>query len=501
MLEGLEISEIKLSELERTSRIDSEFYKKENLAIQFLLKNTKSLPLTEYVTVSDGNHMSISDNFSETGVPYDRGQDIHDFFIENANPICIPKSIFDLGTMQRSHLKKHDVLMSIVGTIGEISIVTTDANATCSCKLAILRPKKNVSAEVIALYLQSKYGQNQIRKFIRGAVQMGFILEDINQIFVPAFSKDFQSKIETLVKSAHAKLEKSKSLYAQAENLLLCELGMSGENLSEFSKPCGGANVSIKRFSDVFQSGRLDSEYYQKKYDLIEEKISHLETLKISEIGKLNDKNFSPEENAEYKYIELADIGTQGEISSCTLAKGSELPTRARRIVHKGDVLVSSIEGSLQSCAIVPSEFDGALCSTGFYVIEPKTMNAETLLILLKSENIQLLLKKGCSGTILTNISKEEFLKIRIPVLSTEIQSKIASLVRSSFSCRAESRQLLQNAKTLVEQEIEKQGEEIDEKKVAQINAVYDKVSEKEQISMSRSSMRSMWEAVKDDTW
>ena len=42
---------------------------------------------------------------------------------------------------------------------------------------------------------------------------------------------------------------------------------------------------------------------------------------------------------------------------------------------------------------------------------------------------------------------------------------------------------------------------EIDEKKVAQINAVYDKVSEKEQISMSRSSMRSMWEAVKDDTW
>lgn len=456
MLEGLEVSEIKLSELERTSRIDSEFYKKENLAIQFLLKNTKSLPLTEYVTVSDGNHMSISDNFSETGVPYYRGQDIHDFFIENANPICIPKSIFDLGTMQRSHLKKHDVLMSIVGTIGEISIVTTDANATCSCKLAILRPKKNVSSEIIALYLQSKYGQNQIRKFIRGAVQMGFILEDINQIFVPAFSKDFQSKIESLVKSAHERLEESKSLYAQAENLLLCELGVS--NPPENSDSCGNANVSIKRFSDVFKSGRLDSEYYQKKYDLIEEKISHLETLQISEIGKLNDKNFSPKENAEYKYIELADIGGQGEISSCTVAKGSALPTRARRIVHKGDVLVSSIEGSLQSCAIVPAEFDGALCSTGFYVIEPETMNAETLLILLKSENIQLLLKKGCSGTILTNISKEEFLKIRIPVLPPEIQSKIASLVQSSFVCRTESRQLLQNAKTLVEQEIEKQG-------------------------------------------
>jgi len=373
--------------------------------------------------------------------------------------------------------------------------------ANCDRHVGIIRIKKDYSPYVLSTFLLSKYGRLQTMRESTGNVQLNLFIYKLKELLIPAFSKDFQSKIGSLVKSAHAKLEESKSLYAQAENLLLRELGMSNENPSENSSSCGGANVSIKRFSDVSKTGRLDSEYYQKKYDLIEEKNSNFETLQISEIGKLNDKNFSPEETAEYKYIELADIGRHGEISSCTIAKGSELPTRARRIVHKGDVLVSSIEGSLQSCAIVSAEFDGALCSTGFYVIEPKTMNAETLLILLKSENIQLLLKKGCSGTILTNISKDEFLKIRIPVLSSEIQSKIASLVQSSFACRTESRQLLQNAKTLVEQEIEKQGEEIDEKKVAQINAVYDKVSEKEQISMSRSSMRSMWEAVKDDTW
>ncbi len=499
MLEGLEISEIKLSMLNEELRIDAEYFSKQNISGIKRLSDFGTIKINDIAEVTDGIHTSID---------YDENSRIN--LISAGSP---KENVFDLSrnvfisekahkANPRTALRKNDVIISTVGTIGNCAVVDESIlPANCDRHVGIIRIKKDYSPYVLSTFLLSKYGRLQTMRESTGNVQLNLFIYKLKELLIPAFSKDFQSKIETLVKSAHAKLEKSKSLYAQAENLLLCELGMSGENLSEFSKPCGGANVSIKRFSDVFQSGRLDSEYYQKKYDLIEEKISHLETLKISETGKLKDKNFSPEENAEYKYIELADIGNQGEISSCTLAKGSELPTRARRIVHKGDVLVSSIEGSLQSCAIVPSEFDGALCSTGFYVIEPETMNAETLLILLKSENIQLLLKKGCSGTILTNISKEEFLKNRIPFLPPEIQSKIASLVQSSFVCRAESRQLLQNAKTLVEQEIEKQGEEIDEKKVAQINAVYDKVSEKEQISMSRSSMRSMWEAVKDDTW
>jgi hypothetical protein len=33
--------------------------------------------------------MSISEKFIDVGVPYYRGQDIHSFFIEGANPICI----------------------------------------------------------------------------------------------------------------------------------------------------------------------------------------------------------------------------------------------------------------------------------------------------------------------------------------------------------------------------------------------------------------------------
>jgi Type I restriction modification DNA specificity domain len=276
-LEGLEISEVRLSKLERTLRIDTEFYTKENLLIEDFIKKNKYSKLTDLVKVSDGNHMSISEKFIDSGVPYYRGQDIHSFFIEGANPNCIDIDTFNLPVMKRSHLKKGDVLLSIVGTIGKLGLVTTDNKATCSCKLAILRPSK-VIAEFLSVFLASKYGQNQIQKFKRGAVQMGLILEDFDQLLIPYFDDTFQSQIETLVKNAHSKLEQSKSTYSQAETLLLETLG-----LADFSPST--KKVNIKSFKDSFAAtGRLDAEYFHPAKESAQEFLDKLRGKTVGEM-------------------------------------------------------------------------------------------------------------------------------------------------------------------------------------------------------------------------
>ena len=270
-MEGLEVSEVLLSELERSSRIDAEFYAKENLAFLSKLEKFTIQSITNFVRVSDGNHMSISESFSEMGIPYYRGQDIHHNFIENSSPICINEATYSLPVMSRSHLKKGDILLSIVGTIGGLSLVTTNNKATCSCKLAILRPKKGVNPNTIFIFLKSKYGQNQIKKFTRGAVQMGLILEDMDQIKIPNFSSALQNKIEALVSSAFEKLQKSKEAYQTAQNLLLEHL-----DLKDFNPPT--QTVNIKSFTDSFgTSGRLDAEFYQEKYDVLIQKMKSQE--------------------------------------------------------------------------------------------------------------------------------------------------------------------------------------------------------------------------------
>jgi restriction endonuclease S subunit len=90
-------------------------------------------------------------------------------------------------------------------------------------------------------------------------------------------------------------------------------------------------------------------------------------------------------------------------------------------------------------------------------VINSEKINPETLLVLFKSELIQNILKQNCSGTILTAINKTEFQNIPVPLIDNEIQQQIAELIEKSFSLRRESEQLLDEAKTMVEQEIEKE--------------------------------------------
>lgn len=135
------------------------------------------------------------------------------------------------------------------------------------------------------------------------------------------------------------------------------------------------------------------------------------------------------------------------------------MPTRARRKVETNDIIVSSIEGSLQSCALIPEKYNNSLCSTGFYVINSDEINSETLLVLFKSEPLQNILKQNCSGTILTAINKPEFQNIPIPKIEKTTQEKIASLVQESFTLKKQSEELLELAKKAVEIAIE-EGEE-----------------------------------------
>ncbi|HIR28785.1 MAG TPA: restriction endonuclease subunit S, partial [Candidatus Choladousia intestinigallinarum] len=211
-------------------------------------------------------------------------------------------------------------------------------------------------------------------------------------------------------------------------------------------------------FREVLEAGRMDAEYYQLEYTDIAEKLRQYSYESLNTACRICDDNFTPDPKTEYKYIELANIGNEGQINGCTRAYGKDLPGRARRIVHCGDIIVSSIEGSLQSCALVPEEYNGALCSTGFFVIHSEKINPETLLVLIKSWPIQALLKQSCSGTILTAFGKADLENIPLPVIREDIQKKIAQLIKESFRLREESGSMTNAAKKALETAIE-QGE------------------------------------------
>ncbi|HED6613174.1 TPA: restriction endonuclease subunit S [Campylobacter jejuni] len=456
----LEISVLKLSEVQKdneSKRIDSEFFKKE----YFDAMETMQLNQVEYL----GDNMKFNSRYSQP--KYDETSKI-----KVINSQYIRNEYIDYENAKSGYGKivpKESVLINAtgVGTLGRvfINILDFDFSIDSHINVIVVKNKTYLNPYFLAIFLQSYYGQIQIIRYYSGTSgQIEIYPRDFNYFKIPIFPMEFQLEIQNLVKDSHKVLEESKELYKKAEETLYLELGLDPKNPlqslldSKTNNPTNSPNISIHTLKESFlKTGRLDSEYYQSKYEDIEKFIKSYPNGydSFSSIINNKDTNFTPKNNENYSYIELANIGNNGNISEPISDLGKNLPTRARRIVSKGDVIISSIEGSLSSCALITQEFDKHLVSTGFFVLNSKLLNGETLLVMFKSQIFQEYLKKFPSGTILCAINKEELSKILIPKIDSTTQEKIAKYIQESFNLRKKSKQLLDNAKIKVEEQIQ----------------------------------------------
>ncbi len=281
--------------------------------------------------------------------------------------------------------------------------------------------------------------------------QANFSPAKFKEIQIPILSESIQKLIEKIVYFSYQKHESANSDYIAAEQILLSELNLISWKPQHKS-------FFIKNFSDTQYLKRIDAEYFQPMYEEVVDRIKQYKKgfMPLDEIVKVKSTIFQPKDDMTYRYIELANISTNGNIIGFLEAMGKELPTRARRKVNAGDVIVSTIEGSLSNIALITSELDNALCSTGFFVVNSEKLNSETLLVLLKSVVGQLQLKKGCSGTILTAIGEDEFKRIVLPKLHKRIQNQIKTRIAEMYSAKALSTAIIDIAKRGVEMVIDK---------------------------------------------
>ena len=427
-------------------RYDSEYFDKKHIA----LVNSINLAHTEKMSeLASWVTQGPNPVFSSTGaVPCLTGRNIANGRVNYSGADYVEEA--EYSKLVRFQLEVGDTLITLKGkgSIGKIGYVTEKRKAIFSRNIGIIRPKHIDSAAYLNAFIMSKYGQKLVlRGETGGTGQTTLTTAHLKSLDVPIFSS-LSTEISRILDKSELLSQSASEKYITTENFLLSFLGMMNATLSQDSF----AEKSLKK--SFMMSGRLDAEYYQEKYEV-------LETLLNGETHKftIHDSNFDPRSDIEYRYIELSNIGSTGNITGATIDIGAELPTRARRKVEAGQVIVSSIEGSLSSCALITDEYDGALCSTGFYVVDSKNYNPETLLVLFKSLPIQALLKKRCSGTILTGINKDEMKSLPLPTVDADTQAAIATNVRNSFDLRHKSEQLLEQAKLAVEMAIE-QGEE-----------------------------------------
>jgi type I restriction enzyme M protein len=440
-----------VSELERTLRLDAEFFRKAHRHAADAARSHRHEDVSSIAAVSDGNHFTISADFVDEGIPYYRGQDVvGNFFIEQAAPNFITEEAYNRPYMARSHLKKGDVLLSIIGTIGELSLVASQDPATCSCKLAILRPH-SIRPEFLAVALRSRIGRLQIERLTRGAVQMGLILEDMDQLLVPRLGLALENRIADLIVAAKRAREASTDGLRQAEETLARKMGLSpvvpAEPLSY-----------VQSAGFVSAAGRLDSQYFMPAKT---ETITVLAALQGSPLGETFEsvrdvvdptkhgslglvRNFDvthalePILDDEREPIDFADVGS------------------TKKRMKRGDVAISRLRSYLKEIAIVGcSNTYPTVGSTEFIVLRPREKSCPiappTLLTFLRSQPVQTILKWCQDGSQHPRFSEKDLLSIPLPDAVAAASPCIEALVDDALSARDQERKLIAAAKRAVE--------------------------------------------------
>lgn len=458
-MDGLECTEVRYKDLlidNEKYRIDSEFYSKKYLQAYEKIKSIRHVQISDlYNTLTDfhanGSYETIAAYFELLDEPnyayMVRTTDLEkDNYTESVK--YVTKEAYEF--LAKSKIFGGELLINKIGSPGRTYLMPKlDMPVSLGMNLFLVKFKenKNMSEESAFLFFNTNIGKHIIERKINGTVPLTIDKDAIKSLYLPLFSENFIKSLKLLIKQKENLLKDSKELYSIAVDKLNKAIGI--KKLEE-AIPTYSTKSLINSYKT---SGRLDAEYYDIKYDHIESQVRGHNTVLNSCI--LYDNNYAPVDSLEYKYIELANVDNFGGISNVEVLSGATLPSRARRLVKAGQVIVSSIEGSLSSCALVTPEYDNAICSTGFYVVSSNKYNSETLLLLFKSEAVQAMLKKRCSGTILTAISKDEFEKMPLPEVEHSIQKDIAAIIQESFSLRDYSKKLLDLAVKTVEMAIE----------------------------------------------
>ena len=93
--------------------------------------------------------------------------------------------------------------------------------------------------------------------------------------------------------------------------------------------------------------------------------------VRLGDVAEVNRSNWDPSNGSSIRYLDLTAVSAPGILSPARLVQAADAPSRARRRVASGDILVSTVRPNLRGFARVREASDNLVASTGFAVVTP----------------------------------------------------------------------------------------------------------------------------------
>ncbi|MEI6890673.1 MAG: restriction endonuclease subunit S [Pontiella sp.] len=157
----------------------------------------------------------------------------------------------------------------------------------------------------------------------------------------------------------------------------------------------------------------------------------HWDVKKLKYAASINDEALSETTEPEYEfnYVDIGSVSFTEGITKHETMEFENAPSRARRIVKKGDTIVSTVRTYLRAIASIGTFDDPLIVSTGFAVVRPQTCEAGYLSYALRERSFVESVVARSTGVSYPAINASEIVDISILLPSPNEQKSIAAFL------------------------------------------------------------------------
>lgn len=151
----------------------------------------------------------------------------------------------------------------------------------------------------------------------------------------------------------------------------------------------------------------------------------------------INDETLSESTNSESElaYIDIGNVDSQGRIHDIINYRFEDAPSRARRIVRDGDVIISTVRTYLQAIAPIEDPQDNLIVSTGFAVVRPSQgLDHRFCKYALRANRFLWEVQSRSTGVSYPAINASDLADIRINLPEVGVQRQIANYLDHEIS-------------------------------------------------------------------
>lgn len=336
-------------------------------------------------------------------------------------------------------LNERTILLSINGTIGNIAFYNGE-KIVLGKSAAYLNIKSTVEKSYIYYCLDSEKTLQAFYDGLTGSTIKNLGLGAIRATKIPlppiieqTAIANALSDVDALISSLEKLIAKKQAIKtATMQQLLTGRTRLPQFALRADGTPTNSSGTNLDAVTGGPKGEGQDGLRKGTKPTELGEIPEDWEVVNVGDLGQVDPENLGSTTSPDYEfnYVSLEQI-EKGVLVGTARTIFRNAPSRARRVLKKGDILVSTVRPNLMSHYFVQHEVNDLICSTGFSVIRffEEKLCPGYLYQHLFSSVINNQIEMLISGSNYPAINSGDVKQLKVQIGSVEEQTAIATIL------------------------------------------------------------------------